>query len=124
MNQMVTTVRVTPQETRVLVQDETGDRLIARLPPLSGSHRWALRTLLEGLALWSDRRLRVVLFADDSCDWDRLGLADALGLGQETLHFDVEIVPHEGRPSPRRQRLTSLGSFARERRSARRWVHE
>lgn len=120
MIQMVTTVRVTPRETRVMVQDETGDRLIARLPPLSGSHRWALRTLLEALALWNDRRLRVVLFVDDSCDWDRLGLVDALGLGNETLHFDVEITPQEGPQCPRPQRLTGLGSFARERRSIRR----
>jgi hypothetical protein len=53
--QMTATVRTTLDETRILVSDETGDRLIARLPPLRSSHRWALRALLESLALWSDR---------------------------------------------------------------------
>ncbi len=57
--QMMATVRVTLDETRILVSDEAGDRMLARLPALHASHRWALRTLLESLALWSDRRLRV-----------------------------------------------------------------
>ena len=50
------TVRITLSETRILVCDPTGDRLVARLPPLRASHRWALKSLLESLALWSGQR--------------------------------------------------------------------
>ena len=111
--QMMAIVRITLDETRILVRDETGDRLIARLPALHSSHRWALRALLESLALWSQRRLRVVLYADDSCDWQGLGLADAFEF-TDSLHLDVDIVPLEARPGRRRQ-LVGLGSFRRER---------
>jgi hypothetical protein len=112
--QMTATVRITTDETRILVGDETGDRLIGRLPTLKGSHRWALRALLESLALWSQRRVRVVLCADDSCDWQSLGLSDALEFASDSLHLDVDIVPHEVRHGPPRY-LVGLGSFRRER---------
>jgi hypothetical protein len=117
--QMTATVRATLDETRILVSDETGDRLLARLPALHVGHRWALRGLLESLALWGGRRLRVVLYADDSCDWRRLGLADAFEFATDGLHLDIEIVPHEARPG-RATHLTGLGSFAPERRLHRR----
>jgi hypothetical protein len=74
--QMTATVRATPDETRILVSDATGDRLLARLPALHGSHRWALRGLLKSLALWSEQRLRVVLAADESCNCQRLGVIE------------------------------------------------
>jgi hypothetical protein len=112
--QMTATVRITPDETRILVSDETGDRLIARLPALHSGHRWALRALLESLALWSQRRLRVVLCANDSCDWQSLGLADAFEFASDSLHLDVAIVPYEDRPG-RLRHLVGLGSFRRER---------
>jgi hypothetical protein len=112
--QMTATVRISPDETRILVRDELGDRLIARLPALHSSHRWALRALLESLALWSQHRLRVVLSADDSCDWQSLGLADAFEFASDSLHLDVDVVPHEGRPG-RLRPLVGLGSFRRER---------
>lgn len=115
MQAMVTTITVTANETQVLVQDQSGDRLIARLPALSTSHRWALRTLLEALALWSEAPLRVVLSVDDSYDWERLGLADALGLGNETLLYEVEFVPHVAHSTKRPRRLRGLGRFTRQR---------
>src|SRR5215831_20462836 len=113
--QMTATVRATLDETRILVSDETGDRLLARLPALHASHRWALRGLLESLALWSERRLRVVLHADDSCDWQRLGLADAFEFAADAMHLDIEIVPLGARVS-RAKHLIGLGSFEPERR--------
>jgi hypothetical protein len=113
--QMTASVRITLDETRILVRDEAGDRLIARLPALHSSHRWALRALLESLALWSQRRLRVVLSADDSCDWQSLGLADAFEFASDSLYLDIDIVPHEGRPCRHPRHLVGLGSFRRER---------
>ena len=117
--QMTATVRTTIDETRILVSDETGDRLIARLPPLRSSHPWALRALLESLALWSDRRLHVVLYVAESCYWQHLGLSEAFELATDSLHLEVDIVPHEALQR-RARRLTGLGSFDRERRLQRR----
>jgi hypothetical protein len=71
------------------------------------------------VALWSERRLRVVLYADDSCDWRRLGLTDAFEFATDGLHFEIEIVPHEAHPR-RAKHLTGLGSFGPERRLRRR----
>ncbi len=50
---MRATITTTPTGTRILVQDATGDRLLARLRPLTcaGSPR-ALPCLMEALALW------------------------------------------------------------------------
>lgn len=124
MSRMIATVTATLRETRVLARDSAGDRLIARLPPLAQSHRWGLKTLLESLALWSHQPLRVVLFVEESCDWEQLGLCDALGLESSGLHLDVEIVPHEVHRRSRARRLTGLGSFAPERQNLRRAGHD
>ncbi|MHB1844239.1 MAG: hypothetical protein ACYCWW_05325 [Deltaproteobacteria bacterium] len=52
--------------TRVLLLDESGQALLkARLPPEPG-HPRALELLCEALALWSGRRLRVAVAADNS----------------------------------------------------------
>ena len=119
MYAMTATITVTATETRVLVVDETGDRMVARLPAMATAHRWALRTLLESLALWADRPLRVVLFADESFEWERHGLLDALGFGNDGLHLDVQVVPMTPRRARRGKYLRDLGSFALERRRLR-----
>jgi hypothetical protein len=98
-----------------LVQDSIGDVLLARLGPLEFAHRYALRMLLEGIALWEQQPTDVVLCADDSFDWHRVGLFDALGVARETALLKVELAPVEARPGRRSTRLTGLGSFARER---------
>jgi hypothetical protein len=98
-----------------LVQDSTGDLLLARLGPLEHAHRYALRMLLEGIALWEQQAADVVLCADDSSDWQRAGLFDALGIARETALLRVKLAPVEIRPARRVTRLMGLGSFARER---------
>lgn len=115
MYRLQATVTATSSETRVLVTDQQGDRLIARLGALSAAHPRALPTLLESLALWSGSPLHVVLYVDETSSWERTGLVDALGFGRDELFFAVEVVPREaGRH--RAKRLSGLGSFARERR--------
>ena len=116
MSSLRATVTASRSETRILIEDATGDRLIARLGPLDTAHRYALRTLLESVALWNQQTVTVVLCADESSDWQRAGVVDALGLALETLLFKVELVPAEVRPRRRAKRLTGLGSFERERR--------
>lgn len=114
---MRATITATAKQTRILIADEGGDRLIARLEPLSSAaHGRALPTLLEALALWHGEALSVVIYVDESFDWARSGLADALGFGLQTLFYQVEIVPLEASRRLRPKRLSGLGSFASERR--------
>jgi hypothetical protein len=115
MSSIRATVTASSCETRILVQDSIGDVLIARLGPLELAHRYALRMLLEGIALWEQQTTDVVLCADDSFDWHRVGLFDALGVARETALLKVELAPVELRRGQRGTRLTGLGSFARER---------
>lgn len=106
---------ITPRSewTRVLIQVDGQDVVIARLGPLRSAHRHALRALLEAVALWHQQRVHVVLFVDDRSECSSTGLLDALEFGQETLHFDVEFVPVHG--PDRAKRLSGLGSFTKER---------
>ena len=104
-------VRVTPREVLVLVQDPTrGDLLKARLPP-QAHHPRALLTLLEGIALWRGQPMRVVLSAASADDgrplWCGSGLfGDELWPGESPLvHYEVG-----GRDS-RRRLLVGLGDF-------------
>lgn len=68
-------------------------------------HPRSAPTLLEGLALWLQRPLSVVLCAADEDDSSALGLSDGFGFGHQSVHYDVEVV----NPA---QRLAGLGSFA------------
>ncbi len=115
MSSIRATVTASSCETRILVRDSIGDVLLARLGPLEFAHRYALRMLLEGIALWEQQTADVVLYADDSFDWHRVGLFDALGVARETALLKVELAPGERRPLRLATRLTGLGSFARER---------
>src|SRR5690242_7625579 len=78
--------------TRVLVT-EGSDELLRAVLPLP-SQLWLERatiTFLEGLALWLDAKLHVVLSVDAKEAGFCLGLADELGLGMRSLLFDVEV---------------------------------
>lgn len=116
---MKATITITDGQTRILVRDETADRVLAKLPPLSPAvHPHALPSLLASLALWCGHPLHVVLFVDELFDWQQSGLSDAL-LG-ESLFYRVEVVPLQ-HASRRPKRLTGLGHFARERSMRRRF---
>lgn len=116
MSSIRATVTASSTETRILIRDVSGDLLIARLGPLEHAQRFALRTLLEAVALWDQQRVDVVLFADDAFGWERTGLLDALGVARETLLLNVELVPAEIGRRRKTKRLGGLGSFDRERR--------
>lgn len=102
---MSTMVVMSPEatQTRVLVTREGRDLLRAALPPVVMAHHRAASTLLEGLALWLDERLGVVLVADErarsSC---ALPMCDALGFGEQTLHYDVAVHCRADRQRERR----------------------
>jgi hypothetical protein len=108
------TVTISPESDRVrlLAMTPTHDLLRAILGPIRGAHPKAAATLLEGLALWHQQPLSVVLSADDADDGSALGLCDALGYGR-TLHYEVGLAFPERRRHGRRHRrdLRGLGDF-------------
>ena len=93
-----------PEATRLLLTFGESELLRAALPPPGAQHPSAAGTLLEGLSLWLQRPLSVVLCADAEETSSALGLCDGFGIGRETLHYDVEVI------DPRRSRR-GLGPF-------------
>lgn len=106
------TISPEPDRVRLLAMTPTQDLLMAILGPISGAHPRAAATFLEGLALWHQRPLSVVLSADATDDGCALGLCDAIGYGR-TLHYEVGLAFPEGRGRGRRRRrdLRGLGDF-------------
>lgn len=112
MEPIAVTLAPEAEQTRLLATANGQDLVRATLGPAQLAHRRAAATLLEGLALWHQTRLSVVLFADalDGC-CDALHLCDALGHGEANLHYDVSVVAEE-----RLRASGSLSSFAELRR--------
>ena len=108
--EMITvTIAPEPGRVRVLATTPTRDVLKAVLGPAPYAHPRAAATLLEGLALWHQHPLSVVLSADALDDGCALGLCDALGLGR-TLHYEVGVAISERRRR-RGPDLRGLGDF-------------
>jgi hypothetical protein len=106
------TIAPEPDRVRLLATTPTHDLLQAILGPIRTAHPRAAATLLEGLALWHQRPLSVVLSADDADDGSALGLCDALGYGR-TLHYEVGLAfpDRVARGRRRRRDLRGLGNF-------------
>lgn len=101
---------VRPEATRLLVTQDNDEILKAILPPPLHAHPRAATTLLEGLSLWLQRPLSVVLCADEPVASSGLGLCDGLGVGKRTLHYEVAVVA--GIPVRRRgRRIDGVGDF-------------
>src|SRR5258707_165177 len=78
---------------------------------LAGDDRRACAApVLEGLALWLDAKLHVVLCVDAKDAGFCLGLTDEMGIGTRSLYFDVEVPSRTGRR--RGQRIGGVGDFA------------
>jgi len=91
--------------TRLFLTYQGDELLRAELPSWNPQHLLhAAPTLLEGLALWLQRPLSVVLYADAEASSFGLGLCDGFGTGRDTEHYEVEVV------DPRR-RYRTLNSF-------------
>jgi hypothetical protein len=99
-----------PSGTRILLMDGRDELMRALLGPAEGTHPRAAATLLEGLALWHQRRLNVALCVDEGVRSSALHLYDGLGEGARNVHFEVAIVPRECRE--RGRRLRGLGRFS------------
>jgi len=108
MNPIWVTVAPEPTRVRLLATTPKGELMRAVLGPTSRMHPRAAATLLEGLALWQQQALSVVLYADVSADGCAMGLLDALGGGIRTLHYEVEVALRDAR---RPGRLGGVGNF-------------
>jgi hypothetical protein len=110
MERYVVALKLSSEKTRVLMRHGPAEVLRAVLPPLVPliQHPRTVRTFLEGLAMWTDQRLRVVLPVDESDASLSLGLTDGCGLGVSGLYFEVESVERRGRRSAR---LGGVGDF-------------
>ena len=97
--------------TRLLLLDGQDELMRAVLPP---GHllrqRRAASTLLEGMSLWLDTRLPVVLSADEAEASYYLDLVDDLGGPVSSVYFDVHLVERRARRRPRR--LGGVSNFA------------
>lgn len=93
--------------TRLLVMHDQDEVLRAVLAPPTTSHPRGPATLLEGLALWYQRRLAVALCVGDRDCSSSLHLYDALGVGDPNVHYSVAVVPRDRRG----RRLNGLGRF-------------
>ena len=108
--------------TRALLSHGLDELLRAILPPPSQlRHGRGVITFLEGLALWLNVKLHVVLSVDAREAGSCLGLTDEMGLGLRSVYFDVEV--HDRGARPRRgQRIRGLGDFADLRQLRLRWL--
>jgi hypothetical protein len=98
--------------TRVLVTEGPDELLRAVLPsPSQLRHERATTTFLEGLALWLNAKLHVVLSVDAKEAGFCLGLTDEMGVGVRSLFFDVEVRDPRVRRRPGR-RIRGMGDFA------------
>lgn len=97
--------------TRVLVSHGPDELLRAILPPPTRMrHERAVTTFLEGLSLWLDEILPVVLSVDARQASFCLGLTDELGLGARSVYYRVEV-SERGRRQRRGTRIRGVGDF-------------
>ena len=93
-----------------MMMEGRDERMRAVLGPATRAHPRAAETLLEGLALWQQQALSVVLCVDGGGSTSALRLEDALGFGVRNVHFEVEVALRE--PVRRPRRLPTLGNFS------------
>ena len=102
----------TPKWTRLLVSHGPDELLRAILPPPSQvRHERAAATLLEGLSLWFDTTLPVVLSVGAREASFCLGLTDEMGIGVHSVFYRVEVA-ERGRRRRRGTRIRGVGDFS------------
>lgn len=102
-------VAPTFNSTFLLATAARGNEILkARLAPPSQIHRWAATTLLEGLSLWCQRPLSVVLCADEGAASSGLQLSDGFGFGHKSVFYDVEVLVRPGPGGPDFRQLRRL----------------
>ena len=116
LSEVVVTIVPTQSETRLLVTVGQDEVMKARLGPADRMHRRAAPMLLEAIALWYQRRVHAVISVGVDAPSSDFGLADGLGYGAETVHYEVEWVDPR---APRGRRVRGRGDFRDVRRQLR-----
>jgi hypothetical protein len=110
MERITVTMQPLADQTRLLVMAGKDEVMRAILGPTTASHPRAAATFLEGLALWHQQALSVVLCADVEVCSSATRMLDQLGFGTRAVHYDVEVAllahPRRGR------RIQGFGNFA------------
>jgi hypothetical protein len=122
--EMEYTVVIVPTtiRTRVLVSHGPDELLRALLPaPSQVRHERATITFLEGLSLWLDAKLRVVLCVGAREVGFCLGLTDEMGRGARSIYYEVEV-RDQGARQRREQRIHGIGDFADLRQQRMAWL--
>jgi len=109
MDRITVTVQPLAHETRLLAMAGKDELMRAVLGPATASHPRAAATLLEGLSLWHQQALSVVLCADVGASSSATQMLDRLGFGARTVHYDVEVALLGHRP--RGRRVHGFGNF-------------
>ena len=112
MHRYIVTISTKGPQTRVLLTSGPDELMRSNLPPASCVYyERAVSTFLEGLSMWLDHKLHVVLSVDARDASYCLGLTDNLGIGEQHVFFDVEVRMHK---SSRKQgsRIRGLGDFS------------
>ena len=91
MERLTVTMQPMPSETRLLVMAGRHEAMRALLGPATSSHPRAAATLLEGISLWYQQALSVVLYADAEPSSSATQLFDNLGIGERTVHYNVDV---------------------------------
>jgi hypothetical protein len=111
MSQYTVMLSSSASRTRLLLLDGQDELLRAVLPPgRLLRQRRAASTLLEGLSLWLDARLSVVLSADEAEASYYFDLVGDLGQPVRGVYFEVRMVERRARRRPRR--LGGVSDFA------------
>ncbi len=98
--------------TRVLLSHGPDELMRANLPPPSQvRHERSVIAFLEGLSMWLDAKLHVVLSVDAKEAGFCLGLTNEMGIGRCSLYFDVEVLDRGAR-GRRGERIRGIGDFA------------
>lgn len=109
MDRITVTVQPLAHETRLLAMAGRHEVMRAILGPTTSSHPRAAATLLEGLSLWHQQALSVVLCADVGASSSATQMLDRLGFGTRTVHYDVDVafLAHRSRG----RRIQGFGNF-------------
>ena len=109
MERITVTMQPLLRETRLLVMAGRDEVMRAILGPATASHPRAAATLLEGLSLWHQQAVSVVLCVDVEASSSATRMLDDLGFGVKTVHHDVDVAL---RARPRRgRRIQGFGNF-------------
>ena len=109
MERWKTTMEIGPRAVRLLVTDEEGNEVVKARLPLRPLCMGTVRTLLEGLALWSGQPLRAAIVAGSGSGPSRISLLFGPGVWPEDsalVGFDV-VVPRRSR----RRTIPGVGDF-------------